>query len=81
MTQYGPLAAVLAVAAGLEGLLWWVRRRHHARLARWARHEGWTYAAREDGYPWGPNGSWMPAAGGAIGPAGSLVIQSSPWDS
>jgi hypothetical protein len=37
--------------------------------------------AREDGYPWGPNCSWMPAAGGAIGPAGSLVIQSSPWDS
>ena len=27
--------------------------------------------AREDGYPWGPNCSWMPAAGGAIGPAGA----------
>ena len=37
--------------------------------------------AREDGYPWGPNCSWMPAGGGAIGPPGSLVIQSSPWDS
>ena len=37
--------------------------------------------AREDEYPWGPNCSWMPAAAGAIGPAGSLVIQFSPWDS
>jgi len=27
--------------------------------------------AREDGYPWGPNCGWMPAAGEAISPAGS----------
>jgi hypothetical protein len=87
--QYGTLAALMAPFAALEVALWWRRRRHHARLARWAAHEGWTYTARDDGwvdtwpgYPFGRG--WFRRAQsvmtGTYGPHGALVLEHSHRD-
>ena len=89
MTQYGPLAVLVAFGAGVEGLSWWWRRRHHARLARWARQEGWTYVARKDGWVdvWSGRPfarGWFPQArsvmAGSFGPHRAIVFEYSHRD-